>query len=195
MGEVIRWLGVVLDVLRAAYLWVLLGAAAIALASWSERTRRVNAFGPVARFSRRYADPLIRPIDERVVRFGGTRSSAPWWWAIAVLVAGGGLISLVGFLRSELAMAHYAIGSGAPAVIRLLVSWTFTALQLAVFIRVLMTWVGGSGSALGRLCYRMTEWMLAPLRRVIPPVGRVDITPIVAWFGLALLQGFVLRVL
>jgi YggT family protein len=195
MGEVIRLLGVLLDVLRSAYLWVLLAAAGIAAAAWAERTRRVSAFGPVARYARQYADRLIHPIEQRVVRFGGTRTTAPWWWFLAVLILGAGLISLVGFIRSELAMAHYAIGSGTPAIVRLLVGWTFTALQLAVFVRVLMTWIGGSGSALGRLCYRMTEWMLAPLRRVIPAVGRVDITPIVAWFGLALLQGFVLRVL
>jgi YggT family protein len=195
MGEVIRWLGVLLDLLRGAFIWVLLAAAGVAAASWAERTRQVNAFGPVARFARQYADRLIRPIDQRVARFGGTAASAPWWWFLAVLMVGAGLISLVGFLRSELAMAHYAIGSGAPAIVRLLVSWTFTTLQLALFIRVLMTWVGGTSTALGRLCYRMTEWMLAPLRRIIPAVGRVDITPIVAWFGLALLQGVVLRVL
>jgi YggT family protein len=195
MGEVIRLLGALLDLLRAAYIWVLLVAAALATVAWLERTRRVIAFGPIANFARRYVDRLIAPIDSRVARFGGTRQTAPWWWLLVIVVLGAGVISLVGFVRSELAMAHYAIGSGAPAVVRLIVGWTFTVLQLALFIRVLMTWVGGSTSRLGRACYSMTEWMLAPLRRVIPLVGSVDVTPIVAWFGLALIQGLVLRVI
>ena len=35
--------------------------------------------------------------------------------------------------------------------------------------------------------YAATEWMLAPLRRVIPAFGPLDLTPLVAWFGLGLL--------
>ncbi len=34
----------------------------------------------------------------------------------------------------------------------------------------------------------LTEWLLAPLRRLLPPVGMIDFTPIVAWFLLSLLR-------
>jgi uncharacterized protein YggT (Ycf19 family) len=30
--------------------------------------------------------------------------------------------------------------------------------------------------------------MIVPLRRLIPSIGMIDITPIVAWFGLSLIQ-------
>jgi YggT family protein len=42
-----------------------------------------------------------------------------------------------------------------------------------------------------RWSYPLTEWMLAPLRRVIPTIAMVDITPLVAWFGLGLLESLV----
>ena len=41
----------------------------------------------------------------------------------------------------------------------------------------------------------LVTWLLAPLRRVIPPLGMVDVTPIVAWFLLQLVRGYVLRAL
>ena len=39
-----------------------------------------------------------------------------------------------------------------------------------------------------RWSFKLTEPILAPLRRVIPPIRSIDITPIVAFFGLALLE-------
>jgi YggT family protein len=41
--------------------------------------------------------------------------------------------------------------------------------------------------------YRLTEPILAPLRRVIPTLGAFDISPIVAYFLLGLIQSFMLR--
>jgi len=34
-----------------------------------------------------------------------------------------------------------------------------------------------------------------PLRRIIPPLGIVDITPLVAWFLLLLLRGWVISLI
>ena len=33
------------------------------------------------------------------------------------------------------------------------------------------------------------EWLLAPLRRVIPPLGAIDVTPIVAYILLMVVAG------
>jgi uncharacterized protein YggT (Ycf19 family) len=37
--------------------------------------------------------------------------------------------------------------------------------------------------------------VLRPLRRVIPMIGSIDITPIVAFFLLGIVQGIVLRII
>jgi len=46
-----------------------------------------------------------------------------------------------------------------------------------------------------RWSYALTEWMLHPLRGIIPLVMHVDITPIVAYFLLELVQGFLMRLI
>ena len=43
----------------------------IAVLDWAVRTRRVNPFSVVARFCRRVIDPMLAPIESRVVRAGG----------------------------------------------------------------------------------------------------------------------------
>jgi YggT family protein len=46
-----------------------------------------------------------------------------------------------------------------------------------------------------RWSFVLTEWLLAPLRRIIPPLGMIDITPIVAYFVIQLLGGAIVRLI
>ena len=78
----------------------------------------------------------------------------------------------------------------------LLVSWTFSLLQVALIVRVISSWVRVSPySPWVRWSYALTEWMLAPLRRVIPLFGGIDVTPIVAYLGLRLAESILLGAL
>ena len=178
--------------------YALFGAAVVvgvvAAVDWAVRTRRLNPFGGTARFFRRTIEPLMVPIERRVVRAGGRPSSAPLW-ALGVVVVGGLLlIALLDFLTRQLAFAAAAFSLGAGGVLMLLVGWTFSLLRLALIVRVISTWVGVSRySKWVGWSYALTEWMLAPLRRVIPLLGGIDVTPIVAYFALGLLEGIVQR--
>jgi YggT family protein len=195
MDELIRLFGVLIDGLRVVFLFVLAAAALGAAAALAERARYVNAFGSIARFARQVMDPLIAPVERRAVRFGGTHTNAPLWWLFALLVAGALTLGVLGFVQAELMSVRYASRSGPRGLLRLAVAWTFTVLQLAILARVVMSWVGGTYSRLGRLIVGMTEWLLGPLRRVLPTFGAIDISPLVAWFALAILQALVMRVL
>jgi YggT family protein len=46
-----------------------------------------------------------------------------------------------------------------------------------------------------RWAFQLTEWFIDPLRRVIPTIGVIDITPIVAYFLLVLIEGALFGVL
>ena len=73
----------------------------------------------------------------------------------------------------------------------LLLSWAFAFLKLALMVRVLSSWFPVSPySKWVRWSYVLTDWLIKPLRRVIPTLGMIDITPIVAWFLIGLIQKF-----
>jgi YggT family protein len=167
-----------------------------AITSWGVRTRRISPFSPVARFVREKIDPvLVTPMERRLLRAGGTPFAAPWW-ALAVVILGGLLLlSGVQFLRDQFLMLAYASQSGAGLVL-LLVQWTFSILRIALFARVIASWVGGGPySKWWRWSFVLTEWFLAPLRNVIPTIGMIDISVLVAYFGLGILESLVLSVL
>jgi YggT family protein len=160
---------------------------------WLVRTRRINPFSPVARFFRRAVQPLVAPIEQRVVRAGGLPTSAPWWALVTVVVAGILIIVLLEYLRGQIALAAGALRAGPRGLYALLVSWTFGILQLALLIRVIASWFRlGEYKRWIRWAVVLTEPILRPLRSIIPPLGMIDVTPLIAWFVLSLLRGFFL---
>ena len=196
MTSTLAGLAVGYAILRLVVLAAGVLAAAACLLAWLARTRRISPFSPLARFSRRTLDPLMAPVERRVVRSGGMPAHAPWWVLAAVVVGGIVLLSLVQFVIGQLAFATTAVSRGGAGIVALLVRWTFAVLQIALIARVLSSWVGGSPySKWFRWAFVLTEPILAPLRRVIPNLGMIDITPIVAYFGLMLLEGLILGML
>jgi YggT family protein len=167
-----------------------------ALVSWGVRARRISPFSPVARFVREKIDPvLVAPMERRLLRAGGSPQSAPWWSLAAVILGGLLLLSGVQFLRDQFLMLAFASQTGA-GLIALLIRWTFSALRIALFARVIASWVGGGPySPWWRWSYVLTEWFLTPLRNVIPTVGMIDISVLVAYFGLGILETLIIGVL
>jgi YggT family protein len=176
-------------VLRRTFLSLAAVLAVVCAVDWLVRTRRVSPFGPLARFMRSVVDPLIRPVERRVVRAGGLPTNAPWWALATVVLAGIVLISLIEFARAQASFFMLALSDGPAGFYRLLVSWTVAVLQVALIVRVVLSWIAvRPGAWYARWSYALTEPMLRPIRRVIPPLGTMDITPIIAWFLLGFLR-------
>lgn len=171
--------------------------AAFCILDWLVRTRRVNLFGSLARFSRSRIDPILEPIERRVLRAGGNPASAPLWALAAVVVGGILLLSVLDFLRSEILGLAFALQAGPGGIAKLLVSWTFDFIRIAILVRVVSSWLPISPySPWIRWAYAVSEPILKPLRQVIPSIGgAIDITPIIAYFIIGFLQGAVLRMM
>ena len=192
LGSIIGVLDLLLGVLRPAVFVAGAVAAVAAMGSYGVRTRKISPFSPVARFIRDRIDPwLIAPMERRILRAGGTPYAAPWWALAAVIVGGLILLSAVGFLRDQVMMLAYMSGSTA-SLVALMVRWTFSILRLALFARVISSWAGGGPySTWWRWSYVLTEWFLAPLRQVIPTIGMIDITVLIAYFGLGIMESVI----
>src|SRR5205809_76299 len=65
-----------------------------AVAGWLVRTRRVSPFSALGRALRAASDPLLRPVETRVVRAGGNPVHAGWWLVVGVTAAGVVLVTV-----------------------------------------------------------------------------------------------------
>ena len=80
------------------------------------------------------------------------------------------------------------------ASIAQLLDAVFTIYTWVLVIRVLASWVSPDPfNPVMHFLTRVTDPVLEPLRRVIPPLGMLDISPIVAFLLLRAIQSFLVR--
>jgi YggT family protein len=170
--------------------------ATMATLDWGVRTRRINPFSGIARFMRGRVEPRLAGIERQVMRAGGHPSTTPWWTLVAYVVSAVLLLAGVDLLASLVRDAIVASSIGGAGLLLLAVRWIFGFLQFALLVRVISSWF--PSLAMRRWIswsFGATEWMLRPLRRVMPSMGVIDITPIVAYFALWLAEKLVTTVL
>ena len=186
----------VIDVLRLTLLSIAFVFGAICVLDWAVRTRKISPFNAIARFCRSTVDPFIAPIERRVVRAGGVPAAAPLWALAAVVIGGILLLTLLDVIRSEVIRSIVASQDGAAGIFHLLVSWTFTLLKVALVVRVISSWLPVSpNSDWVRWSYMLSEPILAPMRRIVPSMGGLDLTPILAYFLLNLTESILFRLM
>ena len=77
-----------------------------------------------------------------------------------------------------------------------LINLLFGLINLAILIRVILSWVRPDPfNPLVRFIYQITEPILLPFRRLIPPTGGLDFSPLIAFFVLEFLRRFIMRML
>ena len=169
-------------------------AAVVALTHWAVRRRTIGPFGAWPRFVRRISDPVLLPLERRVVRMGGSPQDAPLWLLGGVIVAGLILVSLVRWLLGMAFGLAGLAGAGPRVWAQVVVGGLFSLLMAAILVRVIASWVGISPySRWMRPVMALTDWLIDPIRRVMPPVGMIDLSPMVAWLVLWIARGVVLR--
>lgn len=80
------------------------------------------------------------------------------------------------------------------------VSALFTVFILLIFVRILLSFaprppISGIPRALWDFVHQSTDWFLNIFRRLIPPLGMFDLSPIVAIIVLYILRDLVLTLL
>jgi YggT family protein len=171
-------------------------AALIAVCSWLVRTRRVSPFGTLGKTLRAVSDPFMRPVERRLVRMGGNPAHAGGWLIVLTAVLGIVVISLAGWLAGTFQTARAAAHAGPRGSVILIVQLLYNILVFALLVRVIAAWFGVFRySKWIRPAYVLTDWLVEPIRRVVPPLGAMDLSPIVAWLVLMLGRSIVLSLL
>jgi YggT family protein len=188
---------VMLDTIaRGVVVVVFLYAVVVATTQWAIRRRHLTPFGAWPRFVRRISEPVLLPLERRIIRAGGSPTDAPLWLLGIAIIGGLLLITLVRWLIG--AVYEFGALSQAPPRFWLVetVSWIFRILMVALLVRVIASWFGASPYAKWmRPVVVLTDWLLEPLRRVLPPFGPLDLSPMVAYFLLWIAQQALVRAL
>ena len=143
---------------------------------------RADFYNPLSQFIVRATQPLLRPLRRVIPGFAGVDFASLVLALIVQAVVMAIIIKLMG----------YAL----PAILQLLV-WALVgvnALFLKIFffaliISVILSWVAPhSHNPAAVLVYQLCEPVLAPIRRILPSMGGLDLSPIFAFIALNLLD-------
>ena len=181
--------------LRYAVFAAFAASVLVALASWLVRTRRISPFGALGRTLRATSDPLIRPVETRLVRAGGNPAHAGWWLVAAVAAAGVLLMTLWNWLVDTAYGVAAAFSAGPREAIALAIVVAYTIIVVALWVRVFGSWFGHFRySRWLRPAYALTDWVVEPIRRVLPPAAGFDWSPLAAWLALWVLKRLLLTI-
>jgi YggT family protein len=159
----------------------------------------LNPFGSVSITLRRLTDPLVAPVRRALMGFGVDPKYAPLVTILITILLGWFVLQLVANVANTVAGV---LLSSQRAAIGPLVGYVLYGLlalySLLIFIRIVFSWVMVSHSnRVMRFLVNITEPFMGPLRRMVPPVGRFDISPIVGlviiWIFQAAVGGTLLR--
>jgi YggT family protein len=153
----------------------------------------LNPFGWISLTLRRLTDPLVNPMKRVMINIGADPKYTPIVVILIVILVGYFALSISTDVLGIIATLIFAVQSGSLTVLIGGILYALLSLySLLILLRILFSWVTVSYSnRFMRFLVNVTDPLLVPLRRMIPPVGMFDISPIVAFFIIMLLQAAV----
>jgi YggT family protein len=141
---------------------------------------RADFYNPFSQFVIKATDPLLRPLRRIIPGWGGFDFAS---LALALLVAIAKISLLQLVMNNGFPWVAISIGS----VVTVLKE-AFNLIFWVVVIRAIMSWVSQGGHPVEMVLHQLSEPMLAPIRKIIPPMGGLDLSIIVFLFGLKILE-------
>lgn len=148
---------------------------------------RASFYNPVSQFIVTLTQPPLQFLRRFIPGLFGVDLAA-----VVLLVA---LQVLEIYLIAWLQGAAPAVGGVFVLAVAQLIEFTIYVYIVAILIRVVLSWVNpyGTRHPVGDLLYSLTEPMLAPARRLIPPIGGLDLSPIAVFVLLQLTLMLIVR--
>lgn len=139
------------------------------LLAWS----RADFYNPLSQFLVRITNPVLVPL-RRVIPAAGKLDTASLVLAVGLQFIGSLLLDLLG--RGNYGLPTLLLASAAD-VLRTII-WIYI---FALIIQAVLSWVGNSyDNPVASLLNSLTRPLLQPLRRFVPTIGMVDLSPLVA---------------
>ncbi|WP_282364314.1 YggT family protein [Pseudomonas sp. PS01297] len=146
---------------------------------------RANFYNPLCQFTVKATQPLLKPLRRVIPSLFGLDMSS---LVLAILVQ----MVIFAVVLTLSYMSFNILGLLAWALIGVFTLF-LKVFFFAIIISVILSWVApGGASPAAELVNQITEPALAPFRRILPSMGGLDISPILAFMVIQLLQSYVI---
>lgn len=146
---------------------------------------RADFYNPLSQFVVKITTPVLRPLRRIIPGWGGVDVAA-----LVLMLALQMLSVWLVFLLSG-----HAIGPVTLLVVALaqLVDLTFNVFIFAILIQAILSWITpGTYNPVTSVLFSLTEPLLRPVRRRLPPIAGFDLSPLVVILGLQVIRMLIL---
>jgi YggT family protein len=141
---------------------------------------RADFYNPVSQLIVKLTSPILKPMRRVIPGLGGIDLSSI---LLMLLLKALELTLILALVR--LPVSFMVLAWAIPELLKLV----FNVYIFSILIQVILSWVnpGAYNPATALISY-IVEPILRPARRIIPPLGGLDLSPMLAMIGLYLLQ-------
>ncbi|MFL6255125.1 MAG: YggT family protein [Pyrinomonadaceae bacterium] len=159
----------------------------------------LNPFSRPVIMVRRWTDPMVNPVRRPLVQAGLSPNVTPLVVILIAILLGYFATRFIGTVLYTVRGLLKSMTVGDPiSFVGYIIFGTLAMYSLMIFARIIISWGVGPHNRLLHLLIRITEPLMGPFRRIIPPLGVFDVSPIVVLLLLDLfqraVQGTLLRV-
>lgn len=167
--------------------------ALIILLRFMMQAVRANYYNPVSQFVVKASSPVLSPL-RRLIPPVGRYDLAALLVALVLMLLKLGLYQLLGVPTTviggyRIGIEHVWLGSLFWLAVVDLVALIINIYFFSVLIRAVLTWIAPAGpNPVAEILERITAPVVDPVRRVIPLLGGIDLSPLVVLIGLQVLK-------
>ena len=140
---------------------------------------RADFYNPISQFMVRMTNPLLLPLRRVIPGFFGIDMAA--------------VVLLVIFESLDILITNFLQGYGLSilsflsVLLGMIIQHTAQLFFFAIIILVVISWLNPSANyhPIGKLVSQITEPLLRPARRILPPLNGIDLSPILVIIFLA----------
>jgi len=150
----------------------------------------LNPFSRPVLLVRNLTDPFVNPVRRSLLGFGFSPNMAPLVTILIVILVGWLALSLSNDVLGTFYGMYVRGREGRiVALIGTLLYGFLSVYSMLILIRIIFSWgMIGMSNPVMRFLVRATDPLLVPLRRIIPPLGFFDLSPLVAFLLIWLFQ-------
>ena len=172
--------------------FVLRALAVLFLARFVLQAARADFYNPISQGIVRYTDPVLAPLRRVIPPYKNldfAAFAATWLVNIAIISLTGGASGMALELVAAHGAATGAVIGGVYSTLDLFLSFYWIVIFLTIIASFL---AAGSYNPVIALLQEVCEPLLAPARRLLPSLGGLDLSPLLVFLALALVQRFFL---
>ena len=152
----------------------------------------MNPFTRTAMTIRQFSDPLINPVRGFLLSYRLDPKLAPFVTILIAILVGWFLLQLVGSVVFTVRGIVTSVQGGSmTSLVGYILFGVLALYSLMIIARVIFSCGLNYGHRFMRFLIRWTDPILIPFRRLIPPMGMFDISPIVVLLILQVFQSLI----